>query len=167
MSRSPVDAVAGRIDRLERESRRWKWRSGLALVAGLAGAAASVVALVARPADRSGVIEAGQIVLRDKHGKMRATLAVRPDGSPVLALYDDREGNQLLVGLGPDGAVGFDAFQRDGKDRLTLGLWADGTAGLNLFDKGGTKRVTVAVQPDGTPTVLLRDGTGKPLDPQP
>jgi hypothetical protein len=38
---------------------------------------------------------------------------------------------------------------------------------MNLFDKAGIKRVTVAVQPDGTPTLLLRDGSGKPVDPHP
>jgi hypothetical protein len=66
---------------IERESTLGKWGSASALIADLAGVGVSLVTLAARPADRSGVIEARQIVLRDKYGRMRAALAVQPDGS--------------------------------------------------------------------------------------
>jgi len=138
MSESTLDVLTRRLDglertnqRLERECRWWK-RAGLGCLAGLA------VLMIGGAASRTlSTIEAREFVLRDQNGTMRAALAIRPDGTPGLGLFDGR-----------------------GKPRLSLDTGFDGTPGLNLFDPNERLRAALAIRPDGTPGLGLFDGEG-------
>jgi hypothetical protein len=163
MNRAITETMTARLDRLERDGRLWKWLSLVACAIGLIGGATAVLGLGGHPSGLPGRGGQDRIELRDRMGRMRAVLAVKPDGSPVLAFYDEQGRNRMILGLGRDGAGGFDVFQADGKDRIALGSWADGTSGMRLFDAAGRKRLVTGTRPDGTPTISLLDGAGGEL----
>jgi len=54
---------------------------------------------VANPAHPQDVLAAGRIELRDASGKLRAELAMSPDGGPALFFFDNAGKNRLVVGL--------------------------------------------------------------------
>ena len=164
--------------RLVRQLRRWQ-RAGLGGLAGIAvlvigGAAANHI-----PA----TIEANEFVLRDRDGTMRAALAMRPDGTPGLGLFDEQGQVRLSVELNADGSPGLnihdeigilprgrgDTTGRDTRHRplrssrtsaASLDVGNDGTSGVNVYDNAGALRAAVAMRPDGTPGVGLFDPTG-------
>ncbi len=81
--------------------------------------------------------------LYDKNARLLAAVAVRPDGSPGIGMFDGT-----------------------GKVRLSLDSGQRGEApGLSLYDRSGTMRAAMAVRPDDTPGVGLFDvqGTGASL----
>src|SRR3712207_3792359 len=76
------DVLLGANDRLRRSRRRWQ-------LAGV-GTTTCLVLLVIGGADGRPpqTVEAGEFVLRSKDGAMRASLTIRPDGTPGLGLFD-------------------------------------------------------------------------------
>jgi hypothetical protein len=76
-----IDALAERVERLERENHRWRWGAGVLLTCCL-------VAMItgARRADDTKVVEAEQFVVRDKDGKERARLGISSGDCPALFL---------------------------------------------------------------------------------
>jgi hypothetical protein len=80
------DSLSARLDRPERESRRWK-RAAL-------GSWVAIAALFLlgqsppRPGGPVRAVEADQFVLRDARGRTGATLGRETDGTPRLALHD-------------------------------------------------------------------------------
>lgn len=108
MNALTLDALAPRLDRLERVNRRWKIIGSivgalLALVTALnfvllIGAARSLVrALSGSDSDEEAEaveeeVRARRFVLVDEGGAVRAMLAMRPDGSVALA-FSDEKGN--------------------------------------------------------------------------
>ncbi len=112
MSELKGASVSRRLDRLERDNRRWK----VLAVAALAGLCL-VVLTGAGGGKVAGEIRARSFALVDAGGKNRAVLAMGDDGAPTLAAYD-----------------------ADGKRRLALGLTLKnykGTPGLWLADGEG------------------------------
>lgn len=132
MTQTVVEILAGRIDRLERENRRFR---RAATVIALSVAA---VFLMGQTAPKSPAVETQKLVLKDKRGKIRA----------VIGAFSEDEPYGLLV---------FDANQRI---RAKLGLEEDGSPRLTLNDERGAERVTLhpavglRVQGDG-PSVTL------------
>lgn len=176
-----------RLEALERINREMegtirKWRRlgigvlGFALTAGLAGAAAQ----------KPTTIEAREFVLRDDAGAMRASLTIRPDGTPGFGLFDrsgqvrlsfdlNSEGQAGLnlhddagtlraaVAMRPDGTPGIGLFGANGQVRASLDVGRDGSSGVNVYDDAGTLRAAVAMRPDATPAVGLFDEQGRVL----
>jgi len=68
MTETPVDVLARRIDRLERQNRRFK-RGVTAIVLGIVA-----VLLMGQTVAKSPTVEAQKLVLKDKRGKIRAVL---------------------------------------------------------------------------------------------
>ena len=68
MTETSSDALVRRIERLERENRRFK-RKGAAIVVGIVA-----VLLMGQTVPKSRTIEAEKFVLKDKRGKVRAVL---------------------------------------------------------------------------------------------
>jgi hypothetical protein len=56
-------------------------------------------AATAAPARPQDVLAAGRIELHDASGKLRAELAMSPDGGPGLFFFDSAGRNRLVVGL--------------------------------------------------------------------
>jgi len=103
----------------------------------LIAAGALVWFVLARP-KRKEVVRAQQFELVDSQGKVRALLAMLPDGGPILALYD-----------------------KGGKAAANLSLLPGESPMLALHDSGGKTRALLNVRPDGSPMLALFDREGK------
>lgn len=163
---------------MEKRIRRWKRLGigllGCTLTVGLAGAAAQ----------KPTTIEAREFVLRDDTGAMRASLTIRPDGTPGFGLFDrsgqvrlsfdlNAEGQgglnlhddmgtlRAAMAMRPDGTPGIGLFGANGQVRASLDVGRDGSSGMNVYDQEGTLRAAVAMRPDATPAVGLFDKKGK------
>ena len=191
MSLPTIEVVADRLayleaaaSRLESERRRWRV-AGMFALAG----AGLIVALGAAAIEVPPTVEAGEFILRDKEGRARAALTIRPDGTPGLALYDEKAVMRLSLDLGakaehdsdtpgvniygdkgelkaalsirPDGTPGMAFFDRERHPRLSLDMAADESTGVNLYGPAGTLRAAVAIRPDGTPGLGLFDEYGR------
>jgi hypothetical protein len=172
-----MDALERMNRRNERAYRRWK-RCGL----GLLGCAL-VAAVCGAQAEKPSAIEATEFVLRDARGLIRASLSIRPDGTPGLAMFDktgkprleihlspeDDGGIDLhdskgilraAVAVRPDGTPGVGLFGTKGQVRASLDVGRDGSAGVNIYDDASTLRAALALRPDGTPAAGLFDERG-------
>ena len=103
MNQPTLDGVVERLEKLEavngrlrRECDRWR-RGGLVATAGAVVLAIAGAGVAARIAPK---LEANEFVLRDKAGKTRAALTIRPDGTPGFALFDADEKIRLSLDLG-------------------------------------------------------------------
>lgn len=185
MTEANVRELARRLEVLERINqqnergyRRWKRRGigllGCALVVAVSGAADQ----------KMTTIEAKEFLLRGEGGLMRASLAIRSDGTPGFAMFDkngkvrleidlspeDDAGVNLhdssgflraAVALRPDGTPGVGLFGTKGQVRASLDLNRDGTSGVNVYDDNGTLRAALALRPNGTPALGLFDEKGQ------
>jgi hypothetical protein len=144
MADTSFATVTARLDRLERESRRWR-RLALASWLGLAAVALlGQAAPTAAPAP--GTVEAQRFVLRDARGRVGATLAWERDGGPRLALADALGRDRAVVSVSADGWPGLTLLDRDGQTaRATLVVGPDGAPGLALFDAAGRPRLAAAL----------------------
>jgi hypothetical protein len=185
---TPTASWAARLDRLEaahrelaRTARRWRLAALAATTALGLGTLAGAAAAVNQAFDQ---VEAKSFVLRDDAGKFRATLAMRPDGTPGLALLGTDGGVRLSLDLGAGdvpsvnlhdntGVVraavavhenqspGLALFDGQGTLRASIDVGDDHTSGINVFDPQGVIRGAMAVRPDGTPGFGLFDGQGQ------
>jgi hypothetical protein len=122
------DPITARLDRLERESRRWR---RAALGSWLAIAALLLLGQsqprATKPASPVRTVEAERFVLRDARGRTGAILGWEADDTPRLALHDP-----------------------GGQARAVLTVGAGGAPGLTLLDAdGATIRAALVVGPDG------------------
>ncbi len=144
-------AIIKRIDRLERDLRRWKLLGRAALaclgLAVLVGATSSYVA---------EEIRAQRFVFVDRDGQARGGLSVDPDGLVALRLLDQHGLPRALLSVTADGASALSLVER-GKSRVILNLGP----GLVVYDKSGLPRATLGVTPAGSPTLTLTDERGK------
>lgn len=146
-----------RLERLERENRRWKLLGALGLVAF-----AAVVLMGQAPLGRgSRTIEAERFVLRSTTGETLAVLGVQRDPSlvaapsltPVLIFYDRHRTARATVG-----EKGFSLIDNEGRPRATLATQLDSPA-LTFYDREGNERAMLAVGSlSGGPSMTLTDG---------
>jgi hypothetical protein len=176
-----LDALEGANQRLAARCERWR-RTGI-------GGMVCVVLVVlgGATAQSLATFDGGAFVLRDQANRMRAALAIRPDGTPGLGFFD-KEGKIRLslelnpqgapginlldpsgilnaaVAIRPDGTPGVGLFDGRGHVRTSLDVGVDGTSGVNVFDSAGTLRAAMAIRPDGTPGVGIFDPHGEVLE---
>lgn len=110
MNEPTIDNLVQRLDRVERENRRWK-RAGTTVLAALA---ALVLMGQAKPDKVAEVVEAEKFVLRDKTGKLRATLAIAADGVVSLSLTGTTEKPGAVLAAARDGASTLILYNKDG-----------------------------------------------------
>jgi hypothetical protein len=142
-----ADPVMARLDRLERESRRWRrvalgsWLAiGALLLLGQSSPRAT------RPASPTRTVEAERFILRDARGRSGATLGWAPDDTPRLTLHDPAGQARTLLTVGAGGAPGLSLLDTDGKTvRAALIVGPDGAPGLALFDSAGKPRLAAAL----------------------
>ncbi len=135
MHESRLDTVTQRLDRLERQVRRWKTLASvsvallsLGFLLGSMGDGGSTV---------SDEIRAKQFSLVDANGKVRAGLRVGSDGSTALALADPEGRTRAGLAVLPDGSARLRLYDEDEKARAGLDIGADGSATLALAGRDG------------------------------
>ncbi len=191
MTETPMDVLVRRIDRLERENRRFR-RVATAIAFGVAA-----VFLMGQTVPKSPAVETQKLVLKDKRGKIRAVLGgfsedepfgllvfdanqrirtklgLEEDGSPILALTDDRGVDRValhpafglrVLGDGPSVTLGVNygtepalhLNDKDGWTRAALVLTGTNTAPiLKFLDQRGNARAWIGAMSDGKAQLLL------------
>ncbi len=150
------DAMTQRLDRLERENRRFK-RAGAALLVGLA---AVFVMGQALPAKVAKVVEAQVFSVRDMSGTVRATLGASPDGTPYLTLFDKNVKMRAVLQLKEDQSPFFSLLAPDGKAIAQMRLEQDGSGTVQLFDGKQEGSIVVIATPK-SPGVGFANREGK------
>lgn len=149
------DALAHRLDRLERQNRRWRFTTVLALGVGALGAA-----LGAKPDGKPQVVEASGFVMRDANGVKRVEI-----GAEGFYVNNEDGKRRISIFSGKEGGTGIALFADDTyKKQVLLGIQdkLEGYCGLNVNDDKGAARVLLAIQGDKT-KLALHDGNGKPF----
>lgn len=183
MNEPTMEALARRLDRVERENRRMK-QAGAVVLAMIS----AVVLMGQVPPNK--VVDAEVIILRDAKGKPRGGLFVNSDGLVALALSDMDGITRAEVGVRADGtthllfrdktskprvilrhredATAFFFADKGDRPRALLSLEADDSLSLNLYDHGvlnfwdkaGKNRLVLGVSGDGSPALRLIDKAG-------
>ena len=156
MDDSIIDALSQRVNRLERENRRWK-RCGLAF-ACLAG----VGLLMGQASHSSQVVKAQRVIIVDEEGNERIVLAGAKDQATLVLKNGAGQASAVLSAAKE--SAGLSVTDTDGKLRINLAkdFRASGNAGLWLYDELGKPRYVAGVGPRG-PNVLFLDESGKPI----
>ncbi|HWO87814.1 MAG TPA: hypothetical protein VNL98_01555 [Gemmatimonadales bacterium] len=175
MSSTEADSLTTRLDRLERDARRWRWVA--AMLVGTLGITGLLAATTARPVPVADEIRTKRLVVVDGQGRDRVLLGedlFRGIGLRVL----DASGT-LRVVLGVKHLVGDTPYlalidQSPGWVRFSVELADDGSPSLELFspvvrdkpllDGGGPNvaRAQLSLGADGSPVLYLRDQNRTP-----
>ncbi|MGL4465459.1 MAG: hypothetical protein ACRC1K_25190 [Planctomycetia bacterium] len=141
-----------RIERLERENRRWK-RVGLGAVA----AAGIALTVGAAPAPR--VLEVAGLRLVDAKGKLHGYLSVDAGGPRLFFLGNDGSPKAALVVQGKD--ANLTVTGSDGKPKVALGTLNEQTY-LSLGAATGSASLNLTVSEADGPKVrgFTKDGDG-------
>lgn len=135
MTDSSLDELTTRLERLERQGRRWKQTAFVVLL----GAVGVVVMGQAPPHRPPKSLEAEEFVLRDSRGQVRASLGT-PPGSNATVLQFHGE---------------------NGKPRTRITVASDGTSSFEVMDTGDHVRILLGVRDTGVPRIWLGNETGK------
>lgn len=154
----PSIPVEDRLDRLERQNRRFR---SIAILLGLTAATWLLVG-AASPKPRTKLVEATEFRLVDQKGTVRAALAVGRGGT-TISLNNGAGRPRLSLAVGDDGAPRVDLLDRSDSPRASLSLAGDGSPQLSLTgspridlaEEAGKPRMSLAVGSDGEATVSL------------
>jgi hypothetical protein len=138
-----VDMVclAHRLDRLERQNRRFKFGTcALAVVAG------AVFLMGSQDADKATHVSATQLGLKDAKGKERMRMSMGPEG-PMINFLDDNGNDMASLGVSRQGVV---LRYVGGRGQLISGvsLERSGVGLVNIDNDGKLQSGPNAVKPD-------------------
>lgn len=153
-----LSGLMSRIERLERQSRRWK--AG-AICLALAGGAC--LALGAADDDaNSKTLDADRLILRDEAGTPRVEFG--PDGFFV----NNEKGKHRISIFSEQGDSGIGVFADDTYKRQASMLISEKLhwCGFNVNDDNGVNRALLLLK-DGKPLVQIQDESGQPIFTQP
>jgi hypothetical protein len=156
MSEPTMEALARRIERLERETRWWKRMTGLGL---MLLAAVGVLGQVPLPGTAKA-LDAERFNLRDAAGNLRAALGSSADGATSLLLYGPPGVHQAGLAVMPDGSASLFLGNPAGRTVTELTLYRDGTPTLVFRDRAGKTRSLVGASSDGAPFAYFLDAAG-------
>lgn len=145
---SEPSSESNRLERLEQSVRRL---TSVSVMLALA----FVVLLIWQFFPRTHALAAPGFVLADGHGKMRAELILRDDGTPMLRLNDPAEKARISMFLREDGASVMRMTDASGVNRAELLVDKDGLPALSLGAPDGKAIVTIGTSEDGTPRIEL------------
>ena len=155
----PIDTIAQRLERLERDSRRWKAMTTLAI-----GALSLLLLIGAGKSGETSLpheVQAQAFVLVDRNGTPLARLGLLPHGAWGLGFYDQGKKSRIVLSVEGDGASSISLFGKDGKGSMLLSANSTGASALRLVDTQWKTRATLATWPDGSPFLQLMDREGK------
>ena len=154
----PID-IERRLERLERDSRRWKAMATLAM-----GTLSLVLLIGVGKSGETSVpneLQAQAFVLVDRQGTPLARLGLLPHGAWGLGFYDQGKKSRIVLSVEGNGASSISLFGKDGKGSLLLSASSTGASALRLIDTQWKTRATLATWPDGSPFLQLMDREGK------
>ncbi len=157
MSEPTIEALARRVDRLERENGRWRRGAALGLLL-LASAALLGQAPIVTGAAKA--LDAERFNLRDAAGHLRGSLGVTTDGTASLVLYNTAGAHQVGLGVLPDGTASIFLGSPAGRTVTELTLYRDGTPSLVVRDRAGKTRMLLGTASDGQPFLYFLDAAG-------
>jgi hypothetical protein len=102
-------------------------------------------------------VSAERFVVRDKAGRVRASLAMKPDGLPELALLDELGRDQVSLSAQVGGNTAL-AFHDRGQVRMALSTGSDGRANLTMHDRGRASSTGLYLHPDGSSGIGFQEG---------
>jgi hypothetical protein len=155
----PIDTLKRRLERLERDSRRWKAMTTLAM-----GALSLILLIGAGKSGETSVpneVQAHAFVLVDRHGTPLARLGLLSHGAWGLGFYDQGKKSRLVLSVEADGTSSISLFGKDGKGSMLLSANSTGASALRLVDTRWKTRAALATWPDGSPFLQLMDREGK------
>jgi len=154
-----IDAIVQRLERLERQGRRWKATATLAIITlGL------VLLIGAGKNGETSVpneLQAHAFVLVARDGTPLARLGLLPHGAWGLGFYDQGKKSRIVLSVEGDGSSLLSLFGKDGKGSLLLSANGSGATSLLLMDTHWKTRTALATWPDGSPFLQLTDRDGK------
>lgn len=148
MMDSPMDVVARRLERLERENRRLKG-AGTALVLGLVA-----ILLMGQALPKGRTVEAEKFVLKDKAGKIRAVLGEGPDDERGLIVYDQNQRPRAMVAMDQNDEPMVRLVNEAGVDRVFL------YPSIGVRVQGDGPSASLGVPYGNEPTLQLTDKDG-------
>lgn len=165
MNEPTMEILARRLDRLERESRRWR-------IVGVGAMTVLCLALLmgaAKPEVKvQDEVRARRFTLVDKEDKIRGFLGFTAVESPVLFLFDnpivtlfDSERRPRVRLAGGLIESGLRLYAKDGNPLADLYVETGEWPRLSLYDNTPRRRAVLQVLPDGSPRSTLRDKAGK------
>ncbi len=147
--------IRERLDRIERELRRWRLGAlaalSLAVIVGTAGALA----------EHAKDLRVQTLRLVDQQGKERIILTAE-EGIPDMTFLDPAGKGRLTLDITEDRTPVL-LFSESGEEKngLTLGFGEEEGPMLQFFDNKGKKRITIAAPPKGKPYLRFMDDQGK------
>jgi hypothetical protein len=160
MSEPSWQALARRVDRLERESRCWKRLASVTLV--LLGIIVLLGAAAGKKAKSPAELRGQRLVLVDKAGQGRVELTTMADNQPGLMLMDDAGKPRLMLTLSKFGEPALSFADAGGTRRIVLSLDLYGTM-LRFADDAGNPRAALMVPSEGEPELEFLGKDDKPL----
>ena len=151
-----AEMLEQRLERLERQCRRWR-RAGV-VFAALVGTPilAGVVALLTV----DGTREAERVLIRDKAGRVRMDMGTWKDGSPRLLFAGASGTPRLEIRVGADETPSVELLDEKMKVRLSMDVGKLGPT-LSVRDKDANPRVMMKLAKDGSPGLSLHDVSGR------
>jgi hypothetical protein len=155
MASPKIDALTERVERMERENRRWRQGAGLTLIAVLV-----VMISGSQRANETKVVEAESIIVRDKEGNERARLGVGSNGVAYLSLKDKGGNGGIDLVAAPEGHPHLDVWNK------TLGhlmlVAAQNRMAVDFLDKNRVGQIALKIEKgDGTQYLsFLKEGKG-------
>ncbi len=149
-----MDSLAERVNRLERQHRRYRLVGLLAMV-GLGSTLAMGQATPDKPLD----LEVRSLRVVDSEGKSRILLTLGGKGGASISLHSKDMESQVAMYANAEAAA---LFFMDSKrtPRLRL-IYAQGRGvNLDLYDKAGDKRAELSVTDKSGPGLLLQNPNG-------
>jgi hypothetical protein len=117
-----MDMVADRLERLERQFRRWKW-VGIAFAILIASPILfAFIGLLMW----DGSHEAERHLIRDKERRVRRDIGTDPDGTPRLLFIGEGGKVRLIAHIGTGDTPNPSFADKEGQTRLLPGMHEDG-----------------------------------------
>ena len=152
MVENPIreDEIRDRLERMERELRRWRWGAGIVLMLGVVATAAAM----ADPATKELRVQTLRIV--DREGKDRIVLTAEQN-IPDMTFLDPKGKSRLTLDIAADHKPVLQfAEAGEEKGRLTMGMEEAGPM-LQFYDREGKRRVAFGVPKTGGPVLRILD----------
>lgn len=155
MNPKETEALVSRLERLERDNRYLRW-IGSALFLGLAG----LIVLGPGALMSRSRLQAERLELKDRQGRVRASLGFDDDGAPSLR-FQDEEGRDQIAMIAHEQSTTFDLYQQ-GRPRMSMLTTIDGASSLQFLSPKNNIPSSFYMWPEGTSGLFL-SGEGTPV----